>query len=308
MAEDVTPSRIKGWAGNDLVGSHILIVEDHPHTAEMLTSYFGAQGYEVDTVGWGEKALSFVERAIPDLIVLDIRLPDINGYEVCRSLRDHQRTKHIPILFLTEKKAREDKLKGLDLGAVDYITKPFDIQELKLRVRNVLRRSNRKQALHPITSLPSASLSDERLRELLGSSDWAILSIGLQGINRFSESYGFVARDDVIRSVALILEHIVKEEQAAGAFVGHLDATDFFIIMPPERIEQSRQALKARLSEAMTFFYPYAARQEEDEAALPLNVAMGILRPSTRPLKSLDDLKQALFDIQEVQFGLVDSV
>ena len=107
---------------------HILIVEDQSNTAEMLHSYFQAQGYKVTTVGWGRDALAFVEKTLPDLVVLDIRLPDIDGYEVFRHLRAHWRTEHIPVIFLTEKRERGDKLLGLEMGAVDYITKPFDVQ------------------------------------------------------------------------------------------------------------------------------------------------------------------------------------
>jgi DNA-binding response OmpR family regulator len=124
---------------------HILIVEDQANTAEMLTTYLRGQGYEVTAVGWGRDALAFVEGTIPDLVLLDIRLPDIDGYEVCRRLRIRQRTKNIPVIFLTERREREDKLMGLATGAVDYITKPFDVQELRLRVQNVLHHLSRRQ-------------------------------------------------------------------------------------------------------------------------------------------------------------------
>ena len=85
---------------------HILIVEDQPNTAEMLTSYFKAQGYEVTSVGWGKDALEFIERQVPDLVMLDIRLPDLDGYEVCRHLRENRRTEQVPVIFLTERRGR----------------------------------------------------------------------------------------------------------------------------------------------------------------------------------------------------------
>lgn len=277
---------------------HILIVEDQPTTADMLTSYFETQGYEVKAVGWGEDALAFVEKTLPDLIMLDIRLPDIDGYEVCRRLRTKRRTKHVPILFLTEKREQSAKLRGLELGAVDYITKPFDIQELRLRVRNVLRRSSTEQLMHLITNLPTGSLVSERLSDLLGRSDWTVLSIGLQGLKRFSEAYGFVARDDVVRSVALILTHI-RDEQAPGAFVGHLNSTDFLIILEPDQVELIQHALEVRLKEALTFFYPFADRRESSDMGLPLSVSMGVLRPQGRTFDDLDDLRQALIDVRE---------
>jgi len=281
---------------------HILVVEDQVSTAEMLTSYFRAQGYEVTSVGWGNDALAFIEKTIPDLVVLDIRLPDIDGYEVCRRLRAHRRTEHIPVIFLTERRERGDRLAGLQLGAVDYVTKPFDVQELRLRVRNVLRRSNLEQLSHPITGLPAASLADERLCELLTSSDWAVLSVGLQGLRGFAESYGFVARDDVVRAVALMLGHVVNESHDSDAFVGHLDDTNFFVVIAPDRVKQVRQALTVRLNEAMAFFYPRAdweAGRTDSDAKLPrLDVAIGVLRSPVRSFGNLDDLKRAIIRAQ----------
>ena len=280
----------------------ILIVEDHVNTAEMLTSYFEAQGYEASAVGWGEDALAFIEEVTPDLVVLDIHLPDIDGYEVCRQLRARRRTEHVPVIFLTEKRQRGDKLAGLELGAADYITKPFDVQELRLRVRNVLSRSRLGPLSHPITGLPAASLVDERLHELLSSSGWAALSVGLHGLNEFADTYGFVARDDVVRAVALMLNHVVNESDDPGAFVGHLDDTDFCVITTLKDVEHVQHALEVRLDEAMAFFYPrvdWEAKQANPDSDLPhLAVTMGALRSSAVSLSNLADLKRAIVEAQ----------
>jgi PleD family two-component response regulator len=284
---------------------HILVVEDQANTAEMLTSYFEAQGYEVSAVGWGNDALTFLEKVIPDLIMLDIRLPDIDGYEVCRRIRGHRRTEHVPIIFLTERRERGDRLTGLELGAVDYITKPFDVQELRLRVRNVLRRSSMERLSHPITGLPAASLADERLGELLSSSDWAVLSVGIRGLKAFAEVYGFVARDDVVRAVGLMLNHVVNEVRDSDAFVGHLDDTDFFVVVAPSKVEQVQQALSVRLSEAMAFFYPrqdWEACQEDPSKDVPrMEVGMGVLQASAGPFSNLEELKRAIIKAQDIE-------
>lgn len=281
---------------------HILIVEDQPETAEMLVSYFKTQGYRVTAVGWGKDALAFAEKTIPDLVMLDIRLPDVDGYDVCRQLRSHRRTAQVPIIFLTEKREREDRLQGLKLGAVDYITKPFDIQELRLRVRNVLRRSSLDRMSHAVTGLPGPSLSDERLQELLTRSDWAMLSVGLHGLDEFADAYGFVARDDVMRAVALLLNHILRESEDGAAFAGHLDDDNYFVVIAPERAEKAQQALRARLDERMAFFYPHAdweAMQKDTDANVPrLEVTTGVLRPPEGSFSSLEDLKHASIEAQ----------
>ena len=142
----------------------MMVVEDDRDTAEMLAAYFEAQGYAVTPVAWGADAVRQAqEGAAPDLILLDIRLPDMDGFEVCKRLRSHRRTQYVPIIFLTEKRERGDRLSGLELGAVDYITKPFDVQDLRLRVRNILRRSKYQTLVHPVTGLPNQELVDERL-------------------------------------------------------------------------------------------------------------------------------------------------
>jgi len=288
--------------GENVQVPYILVVEDQAETAEMLTSYFEAQGYEVAAVGWGKDALAFVEKAIPDLIMLDISLPDIDGYEVCRRLRAHRRTQHVPIIFLTGRRERGDRLAGLELGAVDYITKPFDVQELRLRVRNVLRRSSMGQLAHPITGLPAALVSDEHLSKLLTRHDWAVLSVGLRGLSKFAETYGFVARDDVVRAVALMLSHVLNEGRDPNAYVGHLDDTSIVAIIASRRVKQVRQALIVRLNEAMAFFYPRAdweAGQVNPDAKLPrLDVKIGVLQSSEGSFSSLKELKQAIVKTQ----------
>ncbi|MCL4253322.1 MAG: response regulator transcription factor, partial [Anaerolineae bacterium] len=149
----------------------ILIVEDDLDLSEMLSAYFRVQNYDVLTAAWGKEALDIAKDNHTDLIVLDIRLPDIDGYEVCRQLRIQRQTQDTPIIFLTEKRDRVDKLQGLELGVVDYITKPFDIQELRLRVRNAISRVNRQALVNPVTDLPEGPMVDERLTALLDTLD-----------------------------------------------------------------------------------------------------------------------------------------
>src|SRR3970282_2844981 len=116
-----------------------------------------------------EDAVRTAQDGTPDLVILDIRLPDIDGYEVCRQLRSHRRTENLPIIFLTARRDRIDKLQGLELGVVDYITKPFDIQELRLRVRNALRRAKLETLVNPVTGLPEGKLGGEQLPKLFGA-------------------------------------------------------------------------------------------------------------------------------------------
>jgi PleD family two-component response regulator len=282
--------------------SRVLIVEDQPSTAEMLASYFENQGYQVTAVAWGEDALEVAGDLTPDVVVLDIRLPDIDGYEVFRRLRAHRRTQHVPIIFLTEKKQHEEKLRGLELGAVDYLTKPFDIEELRLRVRYALDHANVQPSLDPTTGLPAQPASDQRLRALLGTAGWAVLSVGVGGLKQFSEAYGFVARDDVLRAVALMVGRIVEDTCDRDAFVGHLDETNLFAVGSRQKMEVVQRAFKTRLSETKSFFYPstdWKAKRTSAGVKWPkLVVATGMLDSGDGPFEALDDLKRALLEVQ----------
>jgi PleD family two-component response regulator len=277
---------------------HILVVEDDIDTSEMLSAYFEAQGYDVKAVAWGEDALKATQETIPDLVVLDIRLPDIDGYEVCRRLREHRRTEHVPIIFLTERRERIDRLTGLELGAVDYITKPFDIQELRLRVRNALRRASLGTLVNPITGLPTDPLIDEHLTVLLRRKDWALLSVGIRGLRDFSDSYGFVASDDVLRAVALMMKNVTKELGETDPFIGHLGEADFIIISTLAKIDTLRERISARLGQAIDYFYPLKDREQMKTQHPKISLDVGTVKAQDGPFKTPLDVKVAALHAQ----------
>ena len=129
-----------------MTSARLLIVEDDVDISNMLRIFFSSKGYEIDLAPTGKDALEKTRQVMPHLIVLDIMLPDIDGYEVCRTLRTNARTSHIPVIFLTQKDERSDRLQGLELGVDDYITKPFDPDDLVAVVRGRLRRAEQLRA------------------------------------------------------------------------------------------------------------------------------------------------------------------
>ena len=237
---------------------HILIVEDEPSTAEMLSAYFSSMGYEVTLAAWGQDAVRMAARSQPDLIILDIHLPDIDGYEVCLRLRGQTRTENTPVIFLTERRERADRLTGLELGAVDYITKPFDVQELRFRVRNALRRTSRETLMHPITGLPTSSLIEEEIGRVAQDPKLTVIGITLHGMPAFRDAYGFVTHDDVLRAVALILRNTAAECIGANLFVGQVDLYQYIAVAQAGQDAMVMVGrLDQRLNEAVSFFYPH---------------------------------------------------
>jgi DNA-binding response OmpR family regulator len=274
--------------------SHILIVEDDLDLAEMLNAYFRVQGYEVETAAWGEDAVRMTKDKSPDLVVLDIRLPDIDGYEVCRRIRAQRRTQSVPVIFLTEKRDRVDKLSGLELGVVDYITKPFDIQELRLRVRNALRRASQASLVNPVTNLPEGPSVDDKLGKLLFSdSAWAMLLITIMGLDNFRELYGFIASDDVLRAVSLMMNNAVREVGNEADFIGHLAPHDFIIITDETHLPAIRERIEVRLKQSMAYFYPLKDRDKAKQAMEEnrLKLVIGQVDHHQGPFSDLDAMK-----------------
>jgi PleD family two-component response regulator len=252
----------------------ILIVEDDVDVAEMLNAYFRVQGYEVFTVNWGEDGVRSCQTVHPDLVILDIRLPDIDGYEVARRLRSDRRTAEIPIIFLTEKRDRSDRLQGLEIGADDYITKPFDVQELRLRVRNALKRVNQGSLTNPVTGLPEGALVDEKLSEIIGKDGVAVLFVSIDNMVSFREAYGFVASDDVLRAISLMIVNTMREISRPEDFLGHVSGTDFILVIPPSNLVALSEKLRLRLDQSVEYFYPIKDREQMAKSHNRLNVKM----------------------------------
>lgn len=273
--------------------TRLLIIEDDLDVADMLNAYFRVQGYEVHTVNWGEDGVTACIELQPQLVILDIRLPDIDGFEVAQRLRTNRRTADIPIIFLTEKRDRLDRLKGLELGADDYITKPFDIQELRLRVRNSLRRASHETISNPVTGLPEGPLVDERLHECLQGDRWVLLIVSLENLDRFRERYGFVAADDALRAVSLMLHNALRDVGGANDFLGHLSPTDFIIVTAPAHQHSLEERILSRLEQSLDYFYPLKDRNGNIPAEERLRVRLGAIHPNDGPFTDVDTLKTA---------------
>src|SRR5579859_1889186 len=172
----------------------VLLVEDEIEIAHMLAIYFSSHtGLTLFHAPDGETGLSRAASILPDVILMDITLPDIDGYEVCRRLRHQPRTAHIPIIFLTRRSGRSDRLTGLELGADDYIAKPFDLQELLLRVRNSMQRVVREAEVDPRTGVASARAIRSQLDSARVDPNRAVVEFCIENAGPFRDAYGSFA-------------------------------------------------------------------------------------------------------------------
>jgi PleD family two-component response regulator len=242
--------------------ARLLVVEDDIDIGNMLKIYFSGMDFDVDVAVRGSDALERTRHVLPHLIVLDIMLPDIDGYEVCRNLRTNMRTSHIPVIFLTQKDERSDKLQGLELGADDYITKPFDIEELKLRVQGAIRRSERESLTDPRSGLPAGRLIEEQLRRIIREKGWALLDARVNHFDSFKDVYGFVAGDDVLRFTAMMIGEVVDELGTTSDFIGHAGGDNFIIITNEIKAEAIKARLKERFDQEVLTHYNFIDRQQ----------------------------------------------
>ncbi len=272
----------------------ILIVEDDLDIADMLNAYFRVQGYDVQTVNWGEDGVRACQTAAPDLVILDIRLPDIDGFEVAKRLRSGRKTREIPIIFLTEKRERGDRLKGLELRADDYITKPFDIQELRLRVRNALQRSKQNSLTNPVTGIPEGSLVDEAIISGVQRPDSVLMVVSLKNINRFREVYGFLASDDLLRASSLMVRDTVRDNGAPDDFVGHLTASDFLVITRGQSAAALRDRIRKRLEQSFDYFYSDQDRELGTFRNKQLGISINEISTASLQQRDLPHLKAEL--------------
>ncbi len=240
----------------------ILVVEDDFDISNMLRIYFSGQGYEVQVAPRGGDALTMTRKQLPNLIVLDIMLPDMNGYDVCRELRVTTRTSHIPIIFLTQKDERSDRIQGLELGADDYITKPFDIEELKLRVQNAITAANRQTQIDSKSNLPTGRLIEDHLRTLMHSeSNWAYIDLKINQFDAFTDVYGFVAGDEVIRFMAVLIGEVIDEAGTPDDYAGHPGRDNFIVITHANDPDGLKAYLIEQFDEKIKQHYSFIDRE-----------------------------------------------
>jgi PleD family two-component response regulator len=293
--------------------ARLLVTEDDVDISNMLKIYFSGLGYDVDTAMRGSEALEKTRQVLPHLIVLDIMLPDIDGYEVCRTLRTNTRTSHIPVIFLTQKDERSDRLQGLELGADDYITKPFDIEELKLRVQGAIRRSERESLTDPRSGLQAGRLIEEQLRRIIRETGWAFIDIRVNNFDAFKDVYGFVAADDVLRFAGMMIGEVLDELGTPADFVGHAGGDNFVIITTDGASQTIRQRLKDRFNEEVKSHYNFIDRQQgfllapspdgKMEQFPLMTLAAGMVAPSQQSFSDIREITELAAEARRQDAG-----
>jgi DNA-binding response OmpR family regulator len=268
----------------------ILIVEDDPDVSDMLCTYLRTKRYRLATTPMGGEVLEMCQAERPNLILLDIMLPDIDGYEVCRRLRDNLATSTLPILFLTQKTLREERLTGLQAGADDYITKPFDVEELHLRMRNALRRSRHQAGISHVSYLPEGPLVTEQLKELLYRSDWAVLLVRVGNFERITEAYRHL-KDKFIHYVGQLVHQAVNEAGNFEDFVGRVGTIDYIVITTMHRVPRLQESIAHKFDRAMN---PQGLTLGTKPVTAHLYLSFGVVTDQDGPFGDVRSLSVAI--------------
>jgi diguanylate cyclase (GGDEF)-like protein len=236
----------------------ILIVDDVPANIQFLGKLLKGEGYKIAPASNGRKALEMIPKMRPDLVLMDVMMPEMDGFEACSRMKASAEMKDIPVIFLSARSESEDVVRGFKLGAVDYIQKPFNAEELIVRVRNHLELvRSRRLIIHymdemgrqnalleelsitdSLTGLYNHSHSIERLHQETSNSKrygtpLTMMMLDIDLFKAVNDSYGHVAGDEVLKGVAEIIRSNVREGDIAGRYGGE----EFILVLPNTPIE-----------------------------------------------------------------------
>jgi len=241
----------------------ILIVDDDPDIRDILKLTLSEENYVVLEAEDGEQGLNLVKTKAPDLVLLDYKMPKMDGRQVCNLIKQDLLLRHLPVIMVTGKGDLNDKVGGINAGADDYIVKPFEPQELLARIRMILRRTQRDLEANPLTRLPgNVSILKELSRRLESQDLFAACYLDLDKFKSYNDTYGFEHGDEVIRETARIILRTSNEVGKGTDFVGHIGGDDFVLITTPDLVDTMCQRIIDEFEKAAPSFYNESDRQK----------------------------------------------
>ncbi len=286
----------------------ILVVEDDPRIGRMLRETLEAEGFAAVVAPTGEEGINFALREVPQLLILDIMLPGMDGFQVVEHLRAHAKTAHIPVVMLSARHDTADKVRAFESEVNDYLTKPFNSDELLARIRNQLRHV-RETLLSSLTGLPSGLRVERAIEQQLESpAHWSILYIDLDNFKAYNDVYGPIRGNDVIQLLGRITTESVRDEGNLSDFVGHIGGDDFVVITSPDRVDRICGMLIARWdAESLALYDPddvarstlIAKDRQGQPQVFPLvGVSIGVVTNVHRPIATMEEVSRVAAEVK----------
>jgi len=244
---------------------NILIVDDLNENIEVLFTVL-KNDYILTPAKNGKSAIKKAKKLKPDLILLDIMMPEMDGYEVCRQLKADEGTCRIPIIFVTAKGEEADETKGLNLGAVDYIAKPIRPAVVKARVATHLKLVEAMQELkrlydmaldsNPMTGLPGNISVAKKIKQAIEQkSHVCVIYSDLDNFKAFNDKYGFALGDEALLFTSNVLKDALKAVNIPDAFIGHIGGDDFVLIVPSNKSQAVAHEIACQFDKGIIQFY-----------------------------------------------------
>jgi diguanylate cyclase (GGDEF)-like protein len=242
------------------VNERLLIVDDDRDICRYVEVNLTLEGYDVEVEHDGAAAVATALRLQPDLVLLDVMMPGLDGYEVCRRLRADPRTANTSVIMLTAKTLSADKVMGLTAGADDYIAKPFDPPELVARVSSVLRRNRQMRELSPLTGMPGNFQISYELDRLVNDpvAQWAVIYADLDNFKAYNDTYGFLRGDEAIKATARLLTQVLARHDTNPQFAGHIGGDDFVLVVGADQVEDIARDIVASFDDLAPTLYDEA--------------------------------------------------
>lgn len=234
----------------------VLLIDDEVPLLEVMKTNLEIEGYEVVTAMSGEMGLVSAVVDQPDVVILDIMMPDVDGWEICQRIRSDTRTKYIPVIMLTALDETEHVVKGFECGADDYLAKPFENAELFARIKSVLTKASKGLAVDPLTKLPGKHQIYEETRKRLERRGkfFAFLYVDISNLRYINYRFGVDRGDHLIRSVANILRDLVMTDK--DEFLGYMGEDDFVVLSIPLRVDPIFKGLTTRFDDELVVICP----------------------------------------------------
>ena len=240
----------------------VLIVDDEVDGLELTRALLLEWDYRVTTASSGPEAIEKAKRQLPDLILLDVHLGDMNGPDVCEKLREYFATRFIPIIMLTVDDQVRRKVEGLAKGADDYLLKTIDPEELKARVETLIRRTSEQANVNPLTKLPGNLVIEQLVRELLEKGvTFSVCYCDLDNFKAYNDRYGYAAGDRVLLHTSQLIVQTVNKMGGAQDFVGHIGGDDFVFVTTPDKEAELSNAIMSSFDASIAQFYDEEDRQ-----------------------------------------------
>lgn len=286
----------------------ILIVEDEAPVARMLSSTLASEGYAPTIVYTGEDAIAFALREQPQLILLDLMLPGMDGFDVMTAIRANARTTHIPVMVLTARHDASVKMRAFASQVDDYMTKPFDGNELLARIRTQLRHL-RETLLSPLTGLPSGLRVEHAIADQLRSpKPWAILYLDLDHFKAYNDVYGPLRGNDLIRLLGHVTSESLRTQGNPTDFLGHIGGDDFILITTPDHMEPlCRSIVSAWDTESRAYYAPEDAargtliapdRQGQEQVYPLVGVSVGVVTNLNRSITTMEEFSRIAAEVK----------